>query len=120
MAARTAPLDAATLEACISAAGAAPSLYNTQPWRFRLDPDNVALELRAAPERGLRHADPVGRALHLSANAAVFNLRVAAAHFGWAPVVRPLPDPEDPGLPATFSWPGRASGTLWGTAPTST
>ncbi|MFI6359767.1 Acg family FMN-binding oxidoreductase [Streptomyces sp. NPDC050743] len=99
---RTAPLDAAALEACISAAVAAPSIYNTQPWRFRLAPDTVALEVRAAPERGLRHADPVGRALHLSAGAAVFNLRVATAHFGWAPVVRLLPDPEDPGVLASL------------------
>ncbi|MGW3210107.1 hypothetical protein [Streptomyces sp. NPDC001135] len=44
----------------------------------------------------MRHADPVGRALHLSVGAAVFNLRVAMAHFGWGAVVRLLPDPEDP------------------------
>ncbi|MFF5439264.1 Acg family FMN-binding oxidoreductase [Streptomyces achromogenes] len=47
-------------------------------------------------------AAPVGRALHLSVGAAVFNLRVAAAHFGWAPVVRLLPDPGDPGAPAAL------------------
>ncbi|MFE1293952.1 Acg family FMN-binding oxidoreductase [Streptomyces sp. NPDC058731] len=104
---RTVPLDAVTLESCISAAVAAPSIYNTQPWRFRLDPETVALEVRAAPERGLRHADPVGRALHLSVGAAVFNLRVTTAHFGWAPVVRLLPDPEDPGVLASL----RLSGT---------
>jgi nitroreductase len=95
------PLDAATLEACISAAVAAPSIFNTQPWRFRLDPDSVAFEVRAAPERSLRHADPVARALHVSVGASVFNLRVAVAHFGWSPVVRLLPQPEDPGLLAT-------------------
>src|SRR3954467_3181847 len=61
---RTAPLDAATLEACVSAAVAAPSIFNTQPWRYRLDPDTVTFEVRAAPERSLRHADPVARALH--------------------------------------------------------
>ncbi|MFJ9907638.1 Acg family FMN-binding oxidoreductase [Streptomyces sp. NPDC101152] len=105
---RTAPLDAATLGACISAAVAAPSIYNTQPWRFRLDPETVVLEVRAVPERGLRHADPVGRALHLSVGAAVFNLRVAAAHFGWAPVVRLLPDPEDPSVLANLRLAGAA------------
>lgn len=105
---QTAPLDAATLEACISAAGAAPSMYNTQPWRFRLDPETGKLEVRAVPERGLRHADPVGRALHLSVGAAVFNLRVAAAHFGWAPVVRLLPDPEDPSVLANLRLAGTA------------
>ncbi|MGW2745510.1 Acg family FMN-binding oxidoreductase [Streptomyces sp. NPDC001450] len=104
---RTVPLDAAALEACISAAAVAPSIHNTQPWRFRLDPETAALEVCAVPERGLRHADPVGRALHLSVGAAVFNLRVATAHFGWAPVVRLLPDPEDPSVLAGL----RLSGT---------
>ncbi|MGW7409983.1 Acg family FMN-binding oxidoreductase [Streptomyces sp. NPDC054833] len=95
---RSAPLDAETLETCIAAAVAAPSFFNTQPWRFRLDPDTVAFEVRAAPERSLHHADPAGRALHLSVGASVFNLRVAVSHFGWSPVVRLLPRPEDPGL----------------------
>ncbi|MGQ4389640.1 Acg family FMN-binding oxidoreductase [Streptomyces sp. SAS_270] len=95
---RSAPLDAETLEACIAAAVAAPSFFNTQPWRFRLDPDTVAFDVRAAPERSLRHADPAARALHLSVGASVFNLRVAVSHFGWSPVVRLLPSPEDPGL----------------------
>ncbi|MFE1838085.1 Acg family FMN-binding oxidoreductase [Streptomyces sviceus] len=98
---RIATLDATTLEACLSAAVAAPSFFNTQPWRYRLEPDTVTLEVRAAPERSLRHADPVGRALHVSVGASVFNLRVAAVHFGWSPVVRLLPGPEDPGLLAT-------------------
>ena len=76
---RSAPLDAETLEACIAAAVAAPSFFNAQPWRFRLDPQTLAFEVRAAPERS-------------------FNLRVAVSHFGWTPVVRLLPRPEDPGL----------------------
>ncbi|MFC8358542.1 Acg family FMN-binding oxidoreductase [Streptomyces griseorubiginosus] len=96
-----ASLDATTLEACLSAAVAAPSFFNSQPWRYRLDPGTVTLEVRAAPERSLRHADPVGRALHISVGASVFNLRVAALHFGWSPLVRLLPSPDDPGLLAT-------------------
>ncbi|MDN3029276.1 nitroreductase family protein [Streptomyces sp. S.PB5] len=99
---RTAPLDASTLESCISAAVAAPSFFNTQPWRYRLDPGAGVFEVRAAPERSLRHADPVARALHLSVGASVFNLRVAVAHFGWSPVVRLLPRPEDSALLATL------------------
>ncbi|MFJ1967375.1 Acg family FMN-binding oxidoreductase [Streptomyces sp. NPDC087903] len=98
---RFAPLDAAALEACVSAAVAAPSFFNTQPWRYRLNPDTVDLEVRAAPERSLPHADPVGRALHVSVGASVFNLRVTVAHFGWSPLVRLLPRPEEPGLLAT-------------------
>ncbi|MZE77235.1 hypothetical protein GTY57_09470, partial [Streptomyces sp. SID5475] len=74
----TAPPDTATLEKLISASVAAPSMYNTQPWRYRLDTDTATVEIRAAAERALRHADPVGRALHVSVGAALFNLRVAA------------------------------------------
>ncbi|MEV5607577.1 hypothetical protein [Streptomyces sp. NPDC052225] len=91
-------LNAAELEKWISAAVAAPSLHNSQPWTFRLDTDTTSLEVRAAPERGLRAVDATGRALHLSVGAAVFNLRVAVAHSGWLPLTRLLPDPDDPGL----------------------
>ncbi|NUS10674.1 MAG: hypothetical protein HOY69_04590 [Streptomyces sp.] len=94
----TTTLDAATLEKLISAAVAAPSQHNTQPWRYRLDPDTTTIEVRATPGRGLRHSDPIGRGLHVSVGAAVFNLRVAATHLGWEPVVRLLPQPAEPGL----------------------
>ncbi|UWE10530.1 Acg family FMN-binding oxidoreductase [Actinacidiphila bryophytorum] len=97
----TAALDAATLEKLVSAAVAAPSIHNTQPWRYRLDPDTMTVEVRAAWDRTLQHTDPEGRALHISVGAAVFNLRVAVAHFGWEPVVRLLPRPAEPGLLAT-------------------
>lgn len=71
---RIAVLDATTLQELVSAAVAAPSIHNTQPWRFRLDPDALTLEIRAARRRGLRHVDPAGRALHLSVGCAVLNL----------------------------------------------
>ncbi|EMF00664.1 hypothetical protein H340_10385 [Streptomyces mobaraensis NBRC 13819 = DSM 40847] len=96
-------LDAAALETLVAAAVAAPSLHAARPWRLRLEPDSRALEVRSA--RGLppSPADPAARSLHLSAGAAVFNLRVAAAHLGWEAVVRPLPAPDDPGLLAVVT-----------------
>jgi hypothetical protein len=107
---RTTALDAATLEKLISAAVAAPSIHNTQPWRYRLDPYTSTVEVGAAPGRALPYADPDGRALHISVGAAVFNLRVAVAHFGWEPVVRLLPRPAEPGFLASVRLAGPAPG----------
>ncbi|CAG7613631.1 Acg family FMN-binding oxidoreductase [Actinacidiphila bryophytorum] len=106
----TSTLNAAILEKLIAAAVAAPSLHNTQPWRYRLDPDTTTIEVRAATERALRHTDPVGRALHVSVGAAVFNLRVAVAQCGWEPVVRLLPRPPEPDLLASVRLAGPLPG----------
>ncbi|WAZ19512.1 nitroreductase family protein [Streptomyces cinnabarinus] len=103
-------LDATVLETCVAAAVAAPSLYNSQPWRFRLDPETVTFHVRAAPSQGLRFTDPDARALHVSVGACVLNLRVAMAHFGWTADTRLLPSPRDPGLLATV----RPTGTRTG------
>ncbi|MFF3886023.1 Acg family FMN-binding oxidoreductase [Streptomyces sp. NPDC001914] len=99
-------LDVPTLERLVAASVAAPSLHNTQPWRFRLVPDTVTLEIRAAAQRGLRHTDPSGRALHVSVGCALFNLRVAVAHHGWEPLSRRLPRPTEPDLLATVQLAG--------------
>ncbi|MDX3233116.1 hypothetical protein PV419_47700 [Streptomyces sp. ME19-01-6] len=109
---RPSALDAATLEKLVSAAVAAPSMHNTRPWYYRLDPDTVTVEVRADAERVPRRADPGGRALSISAGAAVFNLRVAMAHFGWRPVVRLTPRPSEPDLLATLRPDGGDPGHL--------
>ncbi|WP_030245379.1 Acg family FMN-binding oxidoreductase [Streptomyces sp. NRRL S-350] len=97
----TLALDATALEKLVSAAVAAPSIHNSQPWRFGLQPDTSTVEVRSDRTRAVPAADPQGRALHISVGAAVLNLRVAAGHLGWAPEVRLLPDPADPELFAT-------------------
>jgi nitroreductase len=75
----------------VGAAGAAPSIHNTQPWRFRFTDDLI--EVHGDPDRMLWVADPRGRALHLSCGAALFNLRLAIRALGAKPLVWPLPDP---------------------------
>jgi hypothetical protein len=64
----------------------APSVFNTQPWRWRIDGD--ALELRADHDRQLTVADPQGRLLLLSCGASLHHARVALAAAGWSTQVR--------------------------------
>jgi nitroreductase len=80
--------------ALLAAAVAAPSLHNSQPWRFAVGSRRV--EVYADPTRQLRQADPAGRSLLIGCGAALFNLRVAAEHLGFYPRARILPDPDDP------------------------
>ncbi|MBD0694943.1 Acg family FMN-binding oxidoreductase [Streptomyces sp. CBMA123] len=85
-------LTTADLRVLAEAGGLAPSLHNSQPWRFRPTPDLLGLEVHADLNRAVPAADPDGRALHISLGAAVFNLRVAAAHLGREAVVQLLPN----------------------------
>ena len=85
----------------VAAATMAPSMHNTQPWRFRVEPAGQTIGLYADPARMLRFGDPDGRALHIACGAALFNLRLAATVAGRQPVFRLLPDPGQPLLLAT-------------------
>jgi len=96
-----ADLSEQTVAELLAAAVAAPSMHNTQPWRFRVRRDSHTIELHADPARALRYGDPAGRAVHIGCGAALFNLRMAAAAAGRQPVVRLLPDPGQPLLLAT-------------------
>ena len=78
----------------------APSMHNTQPWRFRVSRADQSVELYADPSRMLKYGDPHGRAVHIACGAALFNLRLAVAIGGRQPVVRLLPDPGQPQLVA--------------------
>lgn len=93
-------------EVLLAAGTAAPSLHNTQPWRF--DVEGKTIELFADPSRQLRHVDPDGRELLISCGAAVLNLRVAAGHLDYEPRVRLLPEPGDPTLLARVTLSGRS------------
>ncbi|MGY1616222.1 Acg family FMN-binding oxidoreductase [Geodermatophilus sp. SYSU D00691] len=74
----------------------APSVHNTQPWRFVVGPHR--LELHADPSRQLAVLDPDGRELLLSCGAALLNVRASLAASGFAVTVDRLAaaggDPE--------------------------
>jgi len=72
----------------IGLAARAPSVHNTQPWRFRVAGDTI--ELRADVSRQLQ-ADPDGREMLISCGAALYGLRLAIASLGWRPMVEILP-----------------------------
>ena len=74
----------------------APLGHNTQPWLFRLSGDKV--ELYADRTRGLLVVDLEDRALVISCGAALFYLRIALRHFGYAGEVETFPDPDETDL----------------------
>ncbi|MCE3554128.1 NAD(P)H nitroreductase [Pseudonocardia sp. RS11V-5] len=86
-------LAAGMLERSVQLALRAPSVHNTQPWRWRLRPREVELHSDAA--RHLPGTDPDRRDLVISCGAALHHLCVAVAGFGGAVDVDRLPDPED-------------------------
>jgi hypothetical protein len=88
-------------------AGAAPSVFNTQPWRWRVVGDVV--ELRADRTRQLAAADPDGRLLTVSCGAALHHLRTALAGAGWQCEVVRRPDPAQPDLLAQVRLVGQAA-----------
>jgi nitroreductase len=90
-----------TAERLIEAATSAPSIHNSQPWRFVVWPADQVIEIYADPARILRRGDPRGRAVQIACGSALFNLRLAVAQAGYEPVARLLPSPRDPLLLAS-------------------
>ena len=80
-------LDAVTL-AC-----RAPSLHNSQPWRWIAD---GALHLFADRTRLVPATDSSGREMILSCGAVLDHLRVAIAAAGWDTTIARFPDPTQP------------------------
>ena len=74
----------------------APSRHNTQPWAFEIEGDEVRLHADAG--RALPATDEDGRELVMACGAAMQNLRLAAAHFGYATSVEIPPGHRRDGL----------------------
>lgn len=81
-----------------TAAGFAPSLQNTQPWKWVVRNRFGSLELHADRSRQLESSDPQGRLLTISCGAALHHARIALAAGGWGHEVDLLPDAAEPDL----------------------
>jgi nitroreductase len=93
------------LREAVEKAARAPSILNTQPWRWRIHDD--LLELLADRSRQVTSIDPDARLLTLSCGAALHHARVVVAAAGHEPVVTRQPDPDRPDLLAQIRLAGR-------------
>lgn len=100
---RTAALRRAAVRATF-----APSVHNTQPWRFELG--SGGLVVVADRGRQLRVLDPTGRQLIISCGCAVFNARVALASSGLGVRVDRFPEVGRPDVLARITALGPVGG----------
>jgi hypothetical protein len=67
----------------LSIARLAPSVHNTQPWRVRVEPNELRIML--ARERALNHGDPTGREIYLSLGIFTEACLISLRHNGFNP-----------------------------------
>lgn len=92
--------DRKTIHTVLSLATRAPSIHNSQPWRWRVGEEGLRLYVDA--ERQLPNTDPDSRDLLLSCGASLHHAVVALAAMGWQSKVHWLPDPLHPAHLATI------------------
>jgi len=86
--------DKATIGAALELAVRAPSVHNSQPWRWRVGAASV--QLFVDPVRQLPQVDPARRGMLLSCGAALQHFTVALSALGWASTVTRFPNPAQP------------------------
>lgn len=86
--------DRESIRTALSLARRAPSVHNTQPWRWRVG----AHSLHLCADRGLNlpSTDPDGRDLILSCGVALHHCVAALAALGWQSKIHRLPNPDEP------------------------
>jgi hypothetical protein len=95
------------LNAAAEAGLRAPSIFNTQPWLWRIS--DGTLELQADRNRQLTVVDPDGQFLTLSCGIALHHARVALRAAGWQAGIDRLPDPGNEDLMARLRLTGPAA-----------
>jgi hypothetical protein len=90
------------LRGIVELACRAPSIHNTQPWRWVRGGDTLCLY--GDSRRRLVYADSTGRDLVISCGAALHHLVVASAAQGWLAHVERVPNVEQPELLASISF----------------
>jgi nitroreductase len=87
-------LDQRTVRSALALAAAAPSVHNSQPWRWVVGPQTVHLYADLA--RWLPATDPKGRDMIVSCGTALHHARVALAAAGLASSVHRMPNLDEP------------------------
>lgn len=85
-------VDPAAIANAVRLACRAPSLHNSQPWRWVVGDNDLALFADAS--RNVRSTDESGRETLLGCGVVLDHLRVAMAAAGWVATVTRFPDPN--------------------------
>ncbi len=103
--------DAPMVAAFLGVAQRAPSVHNSQPWRWRFD--GARLHLFTDPDRMLPAADPHGREQAISCGVVLHHARTVFAAHGWHTDTVRLPEPQRPDYLAVVDfrpWPDPPGG----------
>src|ERR1700692_2788359 len=87
------------IERAVALACRAPSVHNSQPWRWVLE--GADLRLFAATSRTVPFTDISGREAMMSCGAVLDHLRVAMAAAGWQAHIKRFPNPDNRDLLAS-------------------
>lgn len=91
---RNAMLDSEIIKKSVQLACRAPSVHNSQPWRWVSE--GAVLQLFFDSRQRVKIADPAGREAIISCGAVLDHLRIAMLAAGWQSHIDRFPTPDDP------------------------
>jgi nitroreductase len=87
-------LDSGVIKTAVLLACRAPSVHNSQPWRWVSE--GPVLQLFVDPGRRVHHADRSGREAIISCGTVLDHLRIAMLAAGWQAHIDRFPNPNNP------------------------